>query len=156
MARLVFVCWGNICRSPMAERVARRMIEERGLDIEVESFGISDEEAGNPIDRRAARTLIGAGYDADGHRARKIGAAHLEEADLVVAAEPMHVDRLLRLLPDAANVVLLNDFNSELDPGTALIDPWYGDEAGFQDTLADIEAAMPGILGAVQESAARA
>lgn len=149
MARLFFVCWGNICRSPMAERVARHLIDERGLDIEVESFGISDEEAGNPIDRRAARTLIEAGYDADGHRARKIGAAEIEEADLVVAAEPQHVERLARLAPGADNIVLLNDFNSALEKGTGLIDPWYGDDAGFQDTLNDVEAAMDGILDEV-------
>lgn len=155
MARLVFVCWGNICRSPMAERVARRMVEEKGLDIEVESFGVSDEEAGNPIDRRAARTLIAAGYDAEGHRARRIGAAELEDVDLVVAAEQLHIDRLRRLAPDADNVVLMNDFNPALAKGTGLRDPWYGDEAGFQDTLADIEAAMEGILAEVQERAAQ-
>ena len=139
----------------MAERIARRMIDEQGLDIEVESFGVSEEEAGNPIDRRAARTLIKAGYDPDGHRARKIGAAHIKSADLVVAAEPLHVDRLQRIAPGASNIVLLNDFNPAMDPGTPLIDPWYGDDAGFQETLDDLEAAMEGILRAVQERAAR-
>ena len=67
MAKLVFVCWGNICRSPMAERVARRMADERGLDLQIESFGLSSEEAGNGIDRRAVRVLDAHGYDSSNH-----------------------------------------------------------------------------------------
>ncbi|GAA4888126.1 low molecular weight protein-tyrosine-phosphatase [Tessaracoccus lubricantis] len=149
MARLVFVCWGNICRSPMAERVARRMIDEQGLDIDVESFGLSTEEAGNGIDRRAVRVLTEHGYDAEAHAARAIAAKDLTDDTLFVAVEQYQVDRLRALMP-TANVVLLNDLNPAKPKGEALIDPWYGDQAGFYDTLADIEAAMPGILDAVQ------
>lgn len=146
MTRLIFVCWGNICRSPIAERVARRMADERGLDLEIESFGISSEEAGNGIDRRAVRVLTEHGYDADNHRARRITAEDLDDA-LVVAVEPFHVERLEKLLP-TANVHLLNDFNPDKPKGESLIDPWYGDQDGFYDTLADVEAAMPAILDA--------
>jgi protein-tyrosine phosphatase len=144
VARLAFVCWGNICRSPMAERVARKLAQ----GTVIESFGISTEELGNPIDRRAARTLTAAGYDASGHRARQITREDLLANDLVVAVEPFQVDRLLRIAPEA-NVALLNDFDPAKPKGTPLIDPWYGDDAGFADTLADIEAAMPGILAAL-------
>ena len=150
MSKLVFVCWGNICRSPMAERVARREVQERGLDVAVESFGISSEESGSPIDRRAVKTLRSHGYDADGHGARKVNAADLLDADLVVAVEPFQVDRLLAMAP-GANIALLNDFDPSKPKGEALIDPWYGDQAGFEDTLADIEAAMPAILDAVAD-----
>ena len=150
MSKLVFVCWGNICRSPMAERVARREVLERGLDVTVESFGISSEESGSPVDRRAVKTLRSHGYDADGHRARKVQPADLLEADLVVAVEPFQVDRLLAIAP-GANIALLNDFDPSKPKGEALIDPWYGDQAGFEDTLADIEAAMPAILDAVAD-----
>ena len=146
MASLVFVCWGNICRSPMAERVARRMADERGIDLEVSSFGLAGEEAQNPIDRRAADVLAAAGYETAGHSARKITAADIAAADLVVAAEPYQVERLHELLPGALNIRLLNDFNPEMSRGTALQDPWYGDAEGFRATLADVEAAMPGIL----------
>ena len=148
MTKLVFVCWGNICRSPMAERVAEKLIDEQGLDVEVSSFGISDEEHGNPIDLRAVRVLEEAGYRADDHEARQVTAANLRDADLVIAVEPFQVDRLLRIAPEA-NVALLNDFDPAKPKGTPLIDPWYGDDAGFADTLADIEAAMPGILAAL-------
>ena len=150
MAKLVFVCWGNICRSPMAERVARKTADDQGLTVDVESFGISSEESGNPIDGRARRVLAEAGYDTEHHKARQIGADDVAAADLVVAVEPSHVERLLRLAP-GANVALLNDFNPAKPKGESLIDPWYGDQEGFYDTLADVEAAMPGILKAVSE-----
>lgn len=145
MAHLVFVCHGNICRSPMAERVARRMLAERGIDATVESYGLSAEETGNPIDRRAVGVLREHGYDADNHTARRISAADMDGVDLVIGVEPYHVRQLQSMAPDA-KVALLNDFNPELDPDTALIDPWYGDHAGFYDTLSDIEAAMPAII----------
>nr|WP_231980159.1 hypothetical protein [Tessaracoccus coleopterorum] len=107
---------------PMAERVAIREARERGIDLEVESFGISAEEAGNPIDRRAARTLTAHGYDASGHQARRVTADDLLGADLVVAVEPFQVERLLRSAP-GARVALLNDFNPRKPKGEALVDP---------------------------------
>ena len=145
MTRLVFVCWGNICRSPMAERVAIREAEERGLDVDVESYGLSAEESGNPIDRRAVKTLAEHGYDASGHRARQLTAADLIDVDLVVAVEPFQVDQLKNLVPGAP-VALLNDFNPTKPKGEPLVDPWFGNQEGFEETLADIEAAVPGIL----------
>lgn len=149
MRSLVFVCLGNICRSPIAERVARRMAADRGLDVEVASYALSTEESGNPMDRRAAAVLRGAGYDPAGHTSRQITAALIDAADLVVAAEPYQVEELQAISPDATNIRLLNDFNPDLPAGTALNDPWYGDAAGFGETLADVEAAMPGILDEV-------
>ncbi len=146
MASLVFVCWGNICRSPIGERVALGMAAERGLNLMVSSFGLSNENEGLGIDGRAAVVLEERGYDTQDHRARQIEAADIEAADLVVAVEPYQVDKLRRMAPGANNVRLLNDFNPDLGPGTPLIDPWYGDDAGFQDTIADVEAAMPAIL----------
>jgi len=114
--RVVFVCWGNICRSPMAERVARSWAERDGVDATFTSAGVSSEGSGNPIDRRAAAVLTRAGYDAGGHRAHRITADEIEQADLVVAAEPMHLTRLRRLVPDAEHLRLLNDYNLAARP----------------------------------------
>ncbi len=148
MAKVVFVCWGNICRSPMAERVARTMAAELEIDVETDSVGISSEESGNPIDHRAAAVLRQSGYDPTGHRARRVTLADLAGMDLVVAAENFHISRLELLYP-GGNYALLNDFNPAMPKGQDLQDPWYGPASGFDDTLADIEAAMPGILAAV-------
>lgn len=148
--KVVFVCWGNICRSPMAERVARQVFADERLDVDVTSAAVSSEELGAPMDARAARVLRGAGYDASGHRAHRITADEIRGADLVIAAEQLHIDRMLRLVPDADNLHLINDFNPAMRPGTPLADPWYGPESGFLDTLADIEAAMPGVVAEVR------
>ena len=146
--RVVFVCWGNICRSPMAERVARGWAIRESLHgvVEIVSAGVSSEEFGNPIDRRAARVLRDAGYDADGHRARRITAADIRAADLVIAMEQLHLSRIRQLVPEADNLHLLTDFDPEAVPGSGVDDPWYGPPQGFLDTLAAIEAAMPGVF----------
>lgn len=153
MTSLVFVCLGNICRSPMAERVARKVAAERGLDLEISSYALSTEETSNPIDPRAVAVLQAAGYSTGGHSARQITAADVEAADLVVAVEPYQVERLQRLSPGSEHIRLLNDFNPNMAPGTPLEDPWYGDAAGFRSTLADVEAAIPGILDEVAATA---
>lgn len=143
------VCTGNICRSPMMERVAAARAEEAGLDIEVASGGTSSEESGNPIDHRARRVLERAGYDAGNHRATKVTAHDLAEADLVIAAEEHHRRSLLGLDPDA-DVRLLSEFDPDLPVGTALPDPWYGDATDFDETLISVEAAMPGLIAYLQ------
>ena len=145
--RVIFVCWGNICRSPMAERVAVAYAERDGLTgVEFTSAATSSEELGEPMDPRAARTLRQHGYHADDHVAHQIDRTELDSADLVIAMEDLHVQRLHRIDPDADRITLLTDFDPAAEPGSGVPDPWYGSESGFLDTLAAIEAAMPGII----------
>lgn len=147
---IVFVCWGNICRSPMAERVARKWLADAGVPARVTSAGVSDEEGPAPMDRRARVTLERAGYDGSGHTAHQIDAEEIGSADLVIAAEPMHIAAMRRISPVAANLRLISDFDPSQKPGTPLPDPWYGPDARFAATLRAIEAAMPGIVDAVR------
>ncbi|MFP5282572.1 MAG: low molecular weight protein-tyrosine-phosphatase [Actinomycetes bacterium] len=150
--RVVFVCWGNICRSPMAERVARRAANQAGLSgVQFTSAATSREEIGAGIDPRAAQVLRRHGYDADGHTAHQVTADEIESADLVVAMEDIHLARMRRLVADADHLVLLTDFDPDAPAGAGVPDPWYGDEDGFFDTLATVEAAMPGLLDRVRE-----
>jgi len=150
--KVVFVCWGNICRSPIAERVAQRMAEEEGMtDVEITSAATSTEEIGNPMDDRAAAVLRRHGYRSEDHVAHQITKAELAEADLVVAMETLHIDRMRRLSPDSTNVALLSDFDPDAEPGSGLPDPWYGPDSAFSDTLAAVEAAVPGVLDRVRE-----
>jgi protein-tyrosine phosphatase len=150
--RVVFVCWGNICRSPMAERVAERMAADEGLTgVRFTSAATSGEELGEPMDPRAERVLERHGYRSDLHQAHRITAEEISEADLVVAMEDIHVTKMAGLAPESRNVVLLTDFDPEAEPGSGVPDPWYGSASGFEDTLAVIEAAMPGIVVRIRE-----
>lgn len=153
MTHVVFVCWGNICRSPMAERVARARLDEAGLDdVEVTSAATSQEELGAPMDTRAARTLRQAGYNADGHHAHQITADEIASADLVVAMETLHVQKMRAITGrDNPNVVLLTDFDPAARPGEGVPDPWYGGQSGFTATLESIEAAMPQFIERVRQ-----
>jgi protein-tyrosine phosphatase len=154
--RVVFVCWGNICRSPIAERVAQHKAAEQGLTgVEFTSAGTSDEELGAPMDRRAAAVLRDRGYRADGHVAHQIDADEVASADLVIAMEDLHLRRMLALDPDADNLTLLTDYDPAATPGSGVPDPWYGSPAGFYDTLSAVEGAMPGVLDRVRELQAR-
>lgn len=150
--RVVFVCWGNICRSPIAERVAQFMAAAAGLSgVEFTSAATSTEELGNPMDRRAAKVLRERGYDADEHRAHQIDAAEIGAADLVIAMEDIHTTKMLAMAPEATNISLLTDYDPEAEPGSGVPDPWYGTPAGFHETLAAVEAAIPGVLDRVRE-----
>lgn len=143
------VCWGNICRSPMAERVAQKVAGDRGLQVRIDSSGISSEEVGNPMDSRARATLEQHGYDASGHRAHQVDASDIADVDLFVAAEQAHADRLVAMGAESDRVRLVSDFDPEAEPGEPLPDPWWGDDDGFETTLAVLERAMPTLLDEV-------
>ena len=150
--RVVFVCWGNICRSPMAERVAERMAADQGLTgVEFTSAATSREELGAPIDERAETVLREHGYRVDGHKAHQITRQEIDNADLVIAMEDIHVTRMMGLAREARNVSLLTDYDPGAEPGSGVPDPWFGTADGFYDTLTAVEAAMPGVLDRVRE-----
>ncbi|CAA9307379.1 MAG: Low molecular weight protein tyrosine phosphatase [uncultured Friedmanniella sp.] len=150
--KVVFVCWGNICRSPIAERVAQRKAADAGLTgVEFTSAATSTEELGEPMDRRAAAVLRDRGYRSDGHVAHQVDAAEISGADLVVAMESLHIDRMRAMVPDADNFSLLTDHDPAASPGAGVPDPWYGSPAGFYDTLSAVEAAIAGVLDRVRE-----
>lgn len=151
-AEVLFVCWGNICRSPMAERVALGWAgKERLGPVSFTSAGVSSEETGHAMDPRAARTLRAAGYDPDGHVAHQVTRQEVREADLVIGMEDIHLERIRRAVPEAANLYLLTNFDPDAVPGSQVPDPWYGPESGFEETLASIEAAMPELMRRVRE-----
>lgn len=151
-AQIVFVCWGNICRSPMAEVVAKAFAAREGLrEVEFSSAGVSAEEAGNPIDPRAAAALRAAGYTPGPHTAHKITADEAASAALLIGMEPLHINRLRQLVPQAHHLYLLTDFDRSAVPGSGIEDPWYGDDADFEIALKQIEAAMPEVIKRARE-----
>ncbi|TWE23798.1 low molecular weight protein-tyrosine-phosphatase [Prauserella muralis] len=150
--RIVFVCSGNICRSPMAALVFREHLRRAGLGdaVHVSSAGMGPWHAGEPADPRARATLERAGYPVD-HVAAQIGEADLD-ADLFLAADTGHLRDLRRLVGDPDRVVLLREFDPTAPPGAEIPDPYYGDGDGFTDVLGMIERAMPGLLDWVREN----
>jgi protein-tyrosine phosphatase len=150
--RVVFVCLGNICRSPMAERVAERAAADAGITgVEFSSAGTISEEYDDPMDHRAAAVLEQHGYRHADHRARRISEVELKSADLVVAMEDSHVSKVLELATDPSKVSLLTDFDPAAEPGSGVPDPFFGADTGFSDTLTAIEAAMPGLFDRIRE-----
>ena len=147
--RVMTVCTGNICRSPMAEVVLRARFEAAGLDVVVDSTGVSDEEHGRPMDPRASGVLANHGYPLPAHRARQVRAGDVSARDLVLAMTARHARALRALGP--GDVRMYRSF----DPAAAVggpehlldvEDPWYGDRAGFVTTLQQVEAGADGIV----------
>ena len=127
---VLHVCTGNICRSPIGEVVLRAKLAEAGIDdVEVSSSGLGSWHAGDPMDPRAAAALRRRGYDGSAHRARRFRTGWFADRDLVLAMDSGHLAELRR----AGDVELF----AEVD----VPDPYYGDDAGFDDVLAQIEKA---------------
>ena len=139
----------------MAERIADKMALEAGLTgVRFTSAGTSDDDIGHPIDARAVTELRAGGYRTTNHRAHQITAQEIRDADLVVAMEDVHVEKMRDLVPDANNIRLLTDFDPEARPGSGIPDPWYGKPAAFAATKTQLERAIPGVLDWVRAHAA--
>jgi protein-tyrosine phosphatase len=152
---VTFICTGNICRSPMAEKMFAQQIRERGLDghVRVTSAGTGDWHVGCEADERANRVLSAHGYPTT-HRATQLDDEHLS-ADLVVALGRNHARLLTQMGVPPKRIRLLRSF----DPRTGahapdVDDPYYGAHADFEETLHVIEAALPGLHDWVDEQLA--
>ena len=129
----------------MAEAVLRDHTDD--LDLAVASAGTSDEEEGNPMDPRAASVLAEHGFPVTGHVARQVTPSDLE-AGLILTMTRQQRRALLSLGADPARTRLWSEFIPDRrHPDVA--DPWYGDRTDFEETLAVIEAGVPGILAEV-------
>ncbi|MGW6939551.1 low molecular weight protein-tyrosine-phosphatase [Streptomyces xanthophaeus] len=156
MYRVCFVCTGNICRSPMAESVFRAHVAAAGLDgqVEVDSAGTGGWHEGDGADPRTVAVLESAGYAQD-HRARQFRRSWFARLDLVIALDAGHLRDLRALAPtpeDAAKVRLLRSYDPAAASETDVPDPYYGSFDGFEECLELVEAASPGLLGAVREA----
>jgi len=133
--RVLFVCMGNICRSPTAEAVMRSLVEERGLDgdVEVDSAGTTGYHAGDRPDSRAVAAAARRGVAVSG-RARQVTPADFAQFDLLVAMDEENRRDLLRVAPPgtAHKVRRLADVD--------VPDPYYGGPRGFEDVLDVVEA----------------
>ena len=147
-----FVCWGNICRSPMAKVIADARAEYDELHgVQFTSAGVSAEEQGHPMDPRAVAVLRDNGYVPGPHIARKITADEIRGASMLIGMEPLHLARIRQLVPEVENLYLMSDFDPSAEPGSGIDDPWYGDDADFQTALDQIKSAMPEVIRRARE-----
>jgi protein-tyrosine phosphatase len=146
---VLFVCTGNICRSPTAEGVFRTLVTRAGLGhaIFADSAGTHDYHIGDPPDPRAVAHARRRGYDISDLRARRIHANDFQRFDLLLACDEGHRRILRRLAPSDARgrVARLLDYAPELGLQD-VPDPYYGDPAGFEHVLDIVERAAEGVL----------
>jgi protein-tyrosine phosphatase len=147
---ILFVCLGNICRSPLAEAALRAQAETAGIPLLVDSAGTGDWHAGDPPDPRARREALRHGIDISHYRARQVRADDFRRFTHIYALDPDNLRDLRRLRPadGTADLALLMD----LVPGrkgSGVADPYHGDDAGFAVTWADVSAAARAIVAAL-------
>ena len=147
MIKVLFVCWGNICRSPMAEYIFKDMVSKAGMDEQfiIDSAAVSTEELGNPV-YSPARALLGTkGIDCKGHHARQVRKADYDAFDYIIGMENTH----LRIMRDrffggdpVGKLHLMMDYSSR--PGSQVADPWYTGD--FERTYEDLVDGLNGLL----------
>ena len=154
MIKVLFVCMGNICRSPSAEGVFRHKVIEAGLDdkIQIDSAGTHAYHVGNPPDPRSQEAAIKRHFDLSAQRARKVEVEDFDEFDYVVAMDMSNQDDLQAICPagleDKIHLFLNFSNNSSKKE---VPDPYYGGGNGFETVLDLIEGAADGLIAHLQK-----
>jgi len=144
---VLFICTGNICRSPTAHALLVHKAHLAGLEVAVDSAAVSDEERGNPFDRRAAAELRRRGVALHTHCARQVRREDFERFDWIVGMTRAHCAALRRIAPAAcrARIVLMLD-HAPGHQGEDVPDPWYGDAQAFVHAFDLIERGVDGLI----------
>ena len=150
MTRILFICHGNICRSPMAEFVMKDLVKKAGLESQfhIESAATSTEEIGNPVYPPARRKLAEHGISSDGHAARQLRNEDYDRFDLLIGMDKANLRNMHRICG--------GDFDEKMHllmeyagyPGDEVADPWYTGD--FEATWQDVLAGCQGLLGALR------
>lgn len=151
MRRILFVCTGNICRSPLAEALLRKKLEGAADGIVVDSAGLTPDHVGQQADSRMRSTAQRRGVTVD-HRSREFVQNDFEKFDLIVAMDDGHLRRLARLRRDgSAGVRKMLEFDpTGPTPAPDVPDPWYGDMEGFERVYEMVDRATTGLAELIQ------
>ena len=147
--KVLFVCLGNICRSPTAEGVFRKLVADAGLSaqFEIDSAGTGSRHVGETPDKRAQQACRAHGIDISKHRARRVRAADFESFDLILACDEQNLRDLTDMKPQGATaeIRLLMPFAG--NPADRVVpDPYYGGPGDFENTVQRACAACAGLL----------
>ena len=152
MKRVLFVCLGNICRSPTAHGVFQTLVDQQGLSdcIEVDSAGTAAYHVGNPPDHRSTAAAAKRGYDLSLLRARQARKSDFNEYDYILAMDKSNLQNLSQIKPAsyAGHLGLFLQFTDMFDEEVP--DPYYGDGDGFEYVLDLVESASHGLLDQIK------
>lgn len=155
MVKVIFVCMGNICRSPTAEVVFRHLVESAGVSEHflIDSAGTHDYHIGSPPDKRTQHAALQRGYDMSGLRGRQVEVADFDRFDYVLAMDHANLATLRRLCPDGKRerLGLFLEYASRHDE-REVPDPYYGGGKGFERVLDLVEDAAEGLLEHIQKN----
>lgn len=145
--RVLFLCLGNICRSPLAEGVFRARVEERGLAarFEIDSAGTSSYHAGEPPDRGSVEVARANGIDISAQRSRPLLPEDLARFDFVVAMDHRNLARVRDALP-TERAFLAREFDPEATGSFDVPDPWGGARGGFEEVFGILDRCVDGML----------
>ncbi|MEM7662948.1 MAG: low molecular weight protein-tyrosine-phosphatase [Pseudomonadota bacterium] len=144
MTKVLFVCLGNICRSPAAEGVLRAKVKARGLSIAVDSAGTGGWHAGDPPDERMRAAALNRGYDLSAQRARQVSPDDFETFHYILAMDASNLANLKDIAPPGHGAVLRKFLGKDDVP-----DPYYGGDDGFDHVLDLMEAAVDELLAEI-------
>lgn len=152
--RIIFVCLGNIIRSPLAARLFERAVQEAGVaeKYEIDSAGTADYHVGQEPDARMLRTAARRGFHY-AHRARQFNASDLDTFDLIIPMDlenKADIERLSSRRTQRAKIHLLREFDPQANGATAVPDPWYGGPSGFDEAYDIIERSVYGLLDSLE------
>jgi protein-tyrosine phosphatase len=149
---ILFVCMGNICRSPTAEGVFRHQVLAAGYadNIMIDSAGTHAYHIGSPPDRRAQQAALQRGYDLSGLRGRQVGPRDFQEFDYILAMDRVNLANLTEICPsqEQYKLKLFMEFSRGFSQ-REVPDPYYGGNQGFENVLNMVEDAASGLLEAI-------
>lgn len=151
MPSVLFVCLGNICRSPTAEAVFRQKAREAGLEIKIESAGTSGAHDGEGPDPRSMKAGVARGYGFEGQTSRQVTEADFDRFDYILAMDSYNLSHLRRFKPATARTpprLFLDFAEGVLDRNVP--DPYYGGPRGFDKVLDLIELASEGLVAEIK------
>ena len=145
--RILFVCLGNICRSPLAEAAFREAAREAGLEVEVDSAGTADYHVGEPPDPRSIAEAQRRGIDITGYRGRQLHAHDFHAFDHILGMDRSNMTNIAQVDPGngKARVAMLLDIVPGQE-GREVADPWYGEADGFSATWNEVDAGARALL----------